>query len=120
MSSWAAGAGVLAIEAERAVVERLERGIGRMPAAARADVHRDCLGTNIVRHPACLQPAAEIGVFPVQEEPLVESTDRVERLSPDAHAGAGYPVDLDRLRRPPGRAPGRLCRESGIPRQRLA
>ncbi len=53
----------------------------------------------IVCHPPACDPhaAAEIRVLPIEEERLVESAHRVERVPPDQHAGARYPVDVNRL-----------------------
>jgi hypothetical protein len=97
---------------QRAGVERRQRFAERVDAAAPTGVH-DGGARTIHRAPSLsLQPAAEIGVFPVQEEVLVHAADLIERAAPDEHTGARHPVDVERL-------DPSVERRQVVPRQRI-
>ena len=85
------------VQAERAAMEGFERGVGRVPAASPADVHRPRL-RQIHRPPAgLLEPAAEVRVLPVQEKSFVHAADGIERLTARHQTGPRHPVDVNRL-----------------------
>ena len=95
-------------------MERLERRVGGVAAAAPTDMHRAGRG-HVHRPPArVLEPAAEVGVLPIEKEALVEPAHRVECVAAHAHASAGHPVDLD------GRHVCRIARWKIAARERVA
>ena len=75
-------------EPEGAAVERFERRVGGVPAAAPADVRRDDR-RHVHRPPAgVLQPAAEVGVLPVEKERLRRSPPTASKASRRTHMQA--------------------------------